>query len=385
MRHVDSLSSAPRAPRVCVVSLRGVQRQAAWCSNYEFEDVIASVEDADVFSLVPGPHYPVRQWLARRLIWRRGGRRLIPYANPGVNELRLTRDYELFIFLCMNPADLIFLSAIRDWRKRCQKAVCMMVEFYAASADRYAFHLQLLRDFDQVALCFGGSVGAVSEHVRPPCHHIPLGVDVTRFCPFPHVPGRCIDCFSIGRRPDSVHQALSRFTEERGLFYVHDTIAGGLIQPRDHVEHRRMYARSAQRSRFFVTYPAKVDVTQETMGQSEVGARFYEGAAAGTVMVGQAPGVPSFAREFDWAGAVTELGTTDGSVEQALLPLLENPARTAELGARSAAAAARKFDWVYRWEAVLRLTGVEPTDRLRARVSRLHELADGIERAHAPR
>ena len=373
-------NSATSNARVCIVSLRGAQRQAAWCSNYEFEDVIAGVEEADVLNLMPGSSFGVRQWLARKLIWRPGAQRLVRHFNPGVEGVELTRDYELFVFVCMNPADLIFLSAVRDWRKRCRTAVCIMVEFYAAWADRYAFHLSLLNEFDHVGLCFGGSVEAVGRRVRPGCHHIPLGTDVLRFSPYPAVPERCIDCYSIGRRPESVHRALLGLAEQRGLYYVHDTIAGHFIQPRDHVEHRRMYASNAKRSRFFVAYPAKVDVTAETQGQSEVGARFYEGAAAGTVMIGQAPGAASFAGDFDWPDAVIDIGLTEQSVAEALSPLLNSPKRVAELGRLGAAAAARRYDWAYRWERVLQLANMEPTARLRARVGQLTDIAARLER-----
>ena len=43
--------------RVCMVSLRGSNKHVAWCTNYEFEDVVCSIDDVELFNLVPGRAY----------------------------------------------------------------------------------------------------------------------------------------------------------------------------------------------------------------------------------------------------------------------------------------------------------------------------------------
>jgi len=54
-----------------------------------------------------------------------------------------------------------------------------------------------------------------------------------------------------------------------------------------------------------------MDVPEETHGQIEIGFRYYEGSAAGTVMIGQAPDV-SVPEMFDWPDAVVQV-RPDGS------------------------------------------------------------------------
>jgi hypothetical protein len=362
-------------PRVCLVSLRGANRHAAWCSNYEFEDVICSIDDVDLFSLKPGKAYDARQWIVRRLIWKPGVRQLTPHLNPGLQPVALEKDYDLFAFVCMNPADLIYLSAIKGWKDRCRKKICFMVEFYAGWLKEYEFHLSLLKDFDQIVLCFSGSVAAVQAAVGKPCHHVPLGADVFRFSPYPNPPERCIDVYSMGRRVESTHQALLRMAARREIFYLHDTIPGVLVQPRDHRQHRDLVANCAKRSRFFVTYPAKVDAADETRGQSEVGARFFEGAASGAVLVGQSPAIPAFARDFDWPDAVVDIGTTEESLLAALARFRADPECARALGRKNAVEAMRRFDWGYRWRDMLRMVGLEPTSRLTQRTKQLNQLA----------
>ena len=367
--------------RVCLVSLRGVNQHAAWCSNYEFEDVISASDSVDRFTLTPARGYAAREWLASRFIWREGLNRLTPHFNPGVHPIRLERDYDLFVFVCMNPNDLIYLSAVDGWKSRCATKVCIMVEFYTGWLHDYRLHLQLLRDFDHVGLCFGSSVEGLGRQIGRPCHHVPLGVDVLRFGPSPNAPARCIDVYSMGRRPEAVHDALRKLAADWGLFYIYDTIPGVLIRPRDHRQHRDLVATCARRAQFFVTYPAKVDTPGETRGQSEVGARFYEGAAAGAVLIGQAPTTPAFAREFDWRDAVIDIGTTTESVAAALDRMRVDPDYSAALGRRNAVEAMRRFDWGYRWEQVLRIAGLAALPPLERRLARLAREAAAVESA----
>jgi hypothetical protein len=364
-----------------MVSLRGVNRHAAWCSNYEFEDVACDVDDVDLYSLEPGSAYETRQWLARRLIWRQGLRVLTPLLNPGLRELRIDRDYDLFVFVCMNPADLIYLNAVRGWKTRCAKKICFMVEFYAGWLKEYAYHLSLLHEFDDVALCFSGSVSAVTSAASRPCQHVPLGADVFRFSPFPDPPERSIDVYSMGRRVEPIHDVLRTMAARKEIFYIYDTLPGTLIQPRDHRQHRDLLASCAQRARFFVTYPAKVDADDERRGQSEVGARFYEGAAAGAVLIGQAPTIPAFAQDFSWPDAVVDVGSAENTLRETLSALEANPARTQALRRTNALEAIRRFDWGYRWRQLLEIAGLPPTPALLARERKLQQLAEFVESA----
>lgn len=368
-------SANPTNARVCLVSLRGANKHAAWCSNYEFEDVICGIDDVDLFSLKPGTAYEARQWFVRRLIWKPGVRQLTPYLNPGLQPVQLEKDYDLFAYVCMNPADLIYLSAIKGWKDRCRKKVCFMVEFYAGWLKEYAFHLSLLRDFDQVVLCFSGSVPAVQGAVGKPVHHVPLGADIFRFTPYPNPPQRVIDVYSMGRRSEVAHEALLKKVSRRELFYIYDTLPGLLIQPKDHRQHRDLVANCAKRSKFFVTYPAKVDVADETRGQSEVGARFFEGAATGAVLVGQAPTIPAFAKDFNWPNAVVDIGSTEGDLDAALKPFVSDSARFAALSKRNAVEAIKRFDWSYRWREMLGLVGMTPTAKHLEREKQLAALA----------
>jgi hypothetical protein len=371
-------SASRRPARVCLFSLRGANTHAAWCSNYEFEDVISEVDDVDMVVAQPGDRHRQREWLVRRLIWRRGLRNLTPYLNPGLRPMVLDRQYDLFVFVCMNPADLVYLSALDGWH-RCRTKICFMVEFYSGWVSEYAYHMRLLRAFDQVALCFGGSVDSVRAATGRPCHHVPLGVDVLRFTPYPTPAARTIDVYSMGRRSEAAHRRLLDMASRREIFYIYDTIPGLLIQPRDHRQHRDLVANCAKRSQFFMAYPAKVDEQAETRGQSEVGARFFEGAAAGAILIGQKPTASSFDHDFNWPEPVIDIGSSAESLMAALQKFTRDPISAAALRRRSAIAAIRRFDWSYRWRRILDMAGLPASDRLLSRQAALQNLAAAAE------
>ena len=371
-------SPQPARPRVLLPTLRRLNPHVAWCSNYEFEDVIRSVDDVEALELGPGPAFELRQRAAHGLAWRRWHRRLMRL-NPGVRPVTVRYDYDLFVFVCMNVWDLLYLNALRGWRERCRVKVCFMVEFYSGLVGEYGHLLELLRDFDHIVQSFSGSVAAVQNMTRKPCHHVPLAADTLRFTPYPTPPQRVIDVLSMGRRSERLHQALLRLAGERGLFYLHDTIPGTLLRPSDAVQHRNLLANMAKRSRFFVTYPAKFG-EQENRGQSEVGARYFEGIAAGTVLLGRAPSAPAFRHDFPWPDAVVEVRPDGSDIADIVADLDDRSDEVRPIRLRNAVHALRHHDWAHRWRSLLRIAGIDARSALEQRLGRLDSLAEQAER-----
>jgi hypothetical protein len=300
--------------------------------------------------------------------------------NPGMKPVTVERDYDLFVFVCMNAWDLLYLNAIRGWQSRCRVKVCFMVEFYSGLADEYEPLMRRLAEFDHVVQTFSGSVPTVSRLVGKPCHHVPLAADVRRFTPYPHPPRRVIDVFSIGLRSEPVHEVLLRMASTLPLFYMHDTLPGTLVQPTSASQHREMLANCAKRSRFFVAYKAKFGYS-ENQGQSEVGARYFEGTAAGAVLLGQAPSAPAFRDDFPWPDPVIEVDPDGRDVEAVLRSLEARPGEVERMGTRNAVHALRRHDWGHRWQSILRIAGTAPSPALAERLQALEALADAAEAA----
>lgn len=363
-----------------LVTLRGLTTHAAWCSNFEFEDVIRSVDDVDVLELQSAPLFELRQHIARSIAWRSSYRAFSDW-NPGVKPVKLTRDYDVLVFICMNVWDLLYLNAVVDWQTRCNVKLCYMAEIYAEQTEELQHLLRRLADFDQIFQSFSSSVDAISKIVSRPCHRLSHAVDVLRFTPYPKPPARAIDVLSIGRRSEAVHQALRQLAADRNFFYMYDTLPSPLVRPSKPIEHREMLAGAARRSRFFIAFPAKFG-DGETQGQSEVGARYFEGTAAGAILLGQAPTASTFRCDFPWPDAMVEINSDGNDVSDVLADLSRRPDELARVGARNAVAALRRHDWAHRWSSMLETAGLAPRPALKERVRALEALAARAERAH---
>ena len=134
---------------------------------------------------------------------------------------------------------------------------------------------------------------------------------MTNFNPYPNAPDRVIDALSIGRRFEGIHDALRKATARQRIFYVYDTLTGPSIKVRDYSQHREMLANIMKRSKFFVVGPGMMGEA-EVGGEQIVGLRFYEGTAAGAVLIGQSPNCPAFQTLFGWPDVVIEMHP-DGS------------------------------------------------------------------------
>jgi len=364
-------------PRVCLPTVRNFARHIYRSAGYESEDVLTESANTDLLHLEPGKQFALRA----RLLWNmklleKDVSRGLAYVNPGLRPARVTKDYDLFMFVCPVHMDVLNFNVIRGWKKRCKTSVCWIHELWAANLPRYKHWLFRLREFDHVILSFKDSVEAVSDAIGRRCHHVPGGVDALRFCPYPNSPARVINVYSIGRRLKGPHQALLKWASDDGIFYVHDTFGNpGATLASDYLTHRNAYANMAKRSQLFMVAPGSVDLTNLTRGQVEVGFRYFEGAAAGAVLVGQSPNCEAFQRSFDWPDSVVEINPDGSDAVEVLTALLADQNKVAGISRRNATEALLRHDWVYRWKEIFAIAGIKPTRAMEARERRLKALA----------
>lgn len=354
---------------------RNLSRMAFQCGRFEAQDVLAESDDVDLIQLEAGRGFRFKEKWQRRLLFRDVSRKLA-FANPGVQPVCLTKEYDLFLVMCQTYWDLLHANAIEGWQDHCKTSVCYIDEMYAAEVPMHRYWLHLLTRFDHVILGMNGTVRAISEAIGKPCHYLPGAVDALRFSPYPNPPDRVIDVYSIGRRTQGVHQTLRKLSAEENLFYLYETLQGGENRVSDPVQHRDLFANVAKRSRYFMVAPGKVNALEETGGQIEVGFRYFEGAAAGAVLIGQAPDCEPFRRMFDWPDAVVEINPDGSDVADVLAELDAQPERLCEISRRNAAEALLRHDWVYRWKEILSIAGLKPTPAMEAREKHLRGLAE---------
>ena len=144
----------------------------------------------------------------------------------------------------------------------------------------------------------------------------------------------------------------------------------------DYRQHRELYANIAKRSRYFVVAGAKADMLRGAAGQVEIGYRYFEGTAAGAVMIGEAPDCDAFRELFGWPEAVIQIQPDGSDTMTVLRELGSNPERMTAISRRNTKEALLRHDWVHRWNEMFRIAGIEPSPRRAAREQRVKDLAD---------
>ena len=342
--------------RILIFSQRNLCNDLFRCSDYEFEDTICSIDSVDIFA----PEYNFNRERYFRSILNRILKKLgvVQQKNPGISKFLVEKEYDLFYAHCMFAKDLLALNSIKDWRKKCQKAVCYIAELWTKDLNQLKEPIQLLNQFDYILLSCASTVDAVKDIVQRPCYYFPPGIDAVKFCPFPAKHHRCIDVLSVGRRSQVTHKSLMHLAEQEKIFYVHDTAYfSGMI---DHTEHRSMLANFIKRSRFFLVYPAKVTNFDKRGGQEVLGYRYFEGAAGGAVLVGDVPDCKYANGYFDWPNALINLPYGSDNIAEIIAGLDAQPDRITSIRRNNAVTSLLRHDWVYRWKEILDIAGIKP-------------------------
>ncbi len=361
-------------PRVLLFSPRNLVPVISRCFSYEFEDAICAMDAVELVAPEPGLGASGFD-IASRAVNKLGrGTKLLSRINPGVRPVKVSRRYPLFFAVCQFATDLSWLNALRGWRERCETAACWLEEIWARDLGRLQSQIESLREFDYIFTNCRGTVDGLAEATGRPVIYQPPGVDCVRFHPGDPPVARVIDVYNMGRRHPETHQALLDLTRERSIFYLYDTFVGN-IAVHSPAEHRLQLANLIKRSRYFLANRAKANEEGETAEQEEAGFRFFEGAAAGAVMIGDAPDVESFREHFDWPDAVIHLPYGSAAAAEQLADLDRQPERLTRIRRDNLVNSLRRHDWSYRWCEVLRTVGLPTSEGSAKRKTGLDELA----------
>ena len=369
-----------RQGEVLLLSMRRLADLVAFCVPYEFEDVFAEVTGADRVDVGcrDAMEFSRRVYKLARLAT--GSRRFARAIAPDFPTVQLERNYELFFPVFNHAHELYALAALPDWRRRSRLAACFVSELWVQLLPKYL--LELLAEFDHVFIGVQHAVDDVSRIVKVPCRYLPLAADVLRFSPYPDLPPRTIDICNIGRRSEVTHATLLGLARERRLFYYYDTVATSgpdrkqrTFRVSNPEEHRLLLANLLRRSRYYIANRGRVNEPGVTMGRDEISARFYEGAAAGAVMLGEPPGTSQFEAQFDWPDALIRLPFDSPEIMQLLAELDADPERLSRMQRSNVRNAALRHDWVHRVREVYEVLGLPATAGMLAREERLRALA----------
>ncbi len=354
--------------RILFFSHRNLYEQEAWRGPCrELETVLAEVDAVDVIAPKQGKWYYQRKRNAQRI-----GKYTPIGINPGAEPVSLGKDYSLFFTVCEKPSELLGLNAIRGWRERSKVAICWMTEFYEHNIPYNKSVMQTLARFDFVLFNFV-RLNAFKSLLGNRVTYLPYGVDAIKFCPYPQRPTRFIDVLSVGGRASMTHNALLDMAKDGGILYIYDTLKDLAVY--DVEEHRLQLSNLAKRSRYFIVNPGSIDEPEKTGGQLEFGPRYFEGLAAGTILLGDQPkGNEAFDRIFNWPDAVIHVPYGSGNIREVMLDLDNNLIRQEKIRNHNISESLSRHDWAHRWESVLKLAGLQPLPQLQERKQRLADM-----------
>ena len=360
--------------RICVISMRSQNNHVSRCSDYEFEDVITSVDDADLFTIEQGRSFSLRKRMVNQST--RHVSSVFAHVSPSFSRFSLEKSYDLFIAVFEDITDLLVVNSIQNWEQQCKYSVCWIDEIWLASLEvNRSLCENILSKFDFIFTGCQGSVKRLQEIVHKPCCYIPPGVDMLKFIPKASAPERDIDIYSMGRRPNILHQKLLALKESKGITYRYDGLSSSALYVKDYRVHRDNLRESLQKSRSFLVFPSKFDVLNQTHGQVEFGFRFFEGAASGTVLIGDIPDSETFKEIFHWEDAVIPLPDNTDDLYRMLGTLDESKERVERIRKNNIYQCLMHHDWAYRWRQILESVGLEVTLSLQEREQRLKKMS----------
>lgn len=364
----------PNHSRIAILSEREINDHVASCCLYEFEDAIAQVDAVDFFT--PTQSYKSAH---RNFKWVKKFTRSPQLANRvklDPNSFTLEHDYDLFFMILDNPSKFIALDSIKNWRKKCKKAVCYIIEIWESQLPQWKPILELFKDFDHIYLGHTNSTKAVSEITGVPCTYLPFGTDAIKFSPNSINSPRGIDVTNIGRRSVITHQALLNRMEQGDFLYYYDTPRDFYVQ--NPQEHRNLLANLAKNSRYWIANnPNFNDDPRSKKGiQKELGYRIFEGAAAGAIAIGNQTATEEFNKHFDWEDALISIPADAANIADIIVALDAQPERLEKIRRHNISNSLLRHDWVYRWRHILETIGLEVTPEILYREAQLKHRAE---------
>jgi hypothetical protein len=390
MKRYRFSSTAPD-PRVLCVSYRDIAPVISRCLMYEFEDLIAAWDAVDVvapagLTAPEDADTPVQAGILtlQRLAVKTLSRLKVKLEGmlpvTGLRRLppSISRNYEMLFVSCEAPGDLYNLPPMAMWRSTARVSVCYIQELYAADVSKLSSILKILKGFDHIVVGCSGTVETLAVATGRPCHHVPISTDTLKFSPYPGAPKRVIDFYAMGHCPPETHKALLRMAERGDWYYMYDTVFNCPVS--SYADHRSRLADMIKRSRFFLVNIASWHKGERTAGQQVLGCRYFEGAAAGAVLIGEGPRNASFNECFGWQDSVIPLPFDSGDIADVIAELEADPSRLERISKTNVVNSLRRHDHVYRWGQILSIAGLKETNAMEYRRRELAELAATIER-----
>ncbi|MFH7241980.1 MAG: glycosyltransferase [Spirulina sp.] len=389
--------SEPLSAKTLGFSVRKVNTLVGYSSLYEFEDFIGTVSNFDLLEVQDFKSIDRSRKVFKTLRkFDKSGRLsqlLAPSFIPERSRFYLDKKYDFLIYTFNSVFELFLFRSVQGWQDKARHKACFINELWEAELKDSDYLIELAKDFDHIFVGLHHCVETVTRLTGKPCTYLPLGVDALKFNPFitPAKPSG-IDICNIGRRSEITHKVLQELAHRNNWFYYYDTIsAKSVVDPalhitfhvKDHQEHRALYSNLLKRSRYFIANRAMVNRFKSESGKDEIPARYFEGCAAGTIMLGEPPNNPVFRDYFGWEDAVIAAPFDAPHIGDIITELEAQPERLATIQRNNVIHALRQHDWLHRLRTIYNAFDLPYTPAMEERAAQINALVDQVHRSGA--
>ena len=234
-----------------------------------------------------------------------------------------------------------------------------------------------LASLDTVFLGTEPFVKPISEGLKIPMHYAPMAANV--YDVHARVGNRPIAITGFGRQERKVANFLSdQFNRPDSdlMFYNTNFILG--TELRDWRRYRAIFWQILRQSRLSMAYDHLYYNPSGTNEITYVGPRWFEGLAAGTVVVGKTPQAPDVPRLLDWEDATIDLPDEAEPAVQAIRDLLADRSRLEAAIRRNIVNMSLKHDWRHRAVDMLNLLGLDVPGKLTDQIGELKDRAEAL-------
>lgn len=345
----------------------------AYCT--EFEDVLVDILGADTATLrrVDGR---VAAALEPRFRLRNLAARWPPLRTFTWDPPRHT--YDLAVVVVNDLRQLGVLAAIPSWRSLARTFVAYVFEVWPVWVGPASPVVREVVDrLDHLFVGIRSGAEALETCTTAPVTFVPPAVDVLAAPVFADPADRRIDVSNRGRRSGAQHVALSEWAHRTGAYYEFDTLLDARLA--DGREHRRHYYEQIARSRAFVANPARFDLPELCGAAQEVGLRYLEALACGTVVLGGHAGSPVLRRVLVDPPGFVELAVDAEHLGLDVQELLGDHRTLLELGLANRSLAVAHHDVLHRWQLMAAELGLALTPGANVRGDALAAAADALQ------
>jgi hypothetical protein len=354
------------------LSERGLERERSHISygvNYELEDLLVRMTDGTVIAPRNSGTFRLARSIPRvgKGIGWAVGRTLGRYEPFRVSD-EVSGERILFI-MGMGSRSLRLLNAIPDWRRNFDLVVGFVLDAFEP------FPMEVASNLDHLFMIIPDLVDGLKRHLNIPVTFLPLACNVLELGSARTQ--RSIDVLAYGRQweayaeeldrhflsPVNPHLYLTTFSHPRALDTQHQ---------------RKQFWSVLSRTRISLAFVPDSSQTR-FQGLPVITARWYEGLAAGCVMVGRRPNNPMFEKLFNWTDAAIELPNVPTEAPEMIEALLAQPERLERAHLRNHLMMLRRLDARLTFETLCKAMGLELPAGATRELERLHEHADRLQ------